>query len=695
MGEENEYDIEKHFAMDAALKESLSLNHERVSIIKCDASTTMFVVWFHISCYFPVFTACLGPIANTISIACVVDRWRLARVYQDGVETGIHFVKDPPGIFAFNVISLVLGFAANIVLLLHFSEKLSYVKAQCICIVGWAAASFMLLIDVIVCASMYFDEIHEKSIGFWYAVITSGLYFGCTITLSIHFIGYLCGAYPAKFNLLKNERSLMVFTVCFSIILIWGGGMFSRLLNISFGNSLYFCVVSILTVGLGDVLPITVAARVLTLLYSYLGVVNLALIVAMTSGIIKATSSSVVFFHNLEVLRVRELARVKNNEVTYTYEEAFNKMNKFRSTVHSRKRINSLLSVLLAFVIFWNLGSVALKFAEDWSYFDGIYFCFLCLITIGYGDYAPASGAGRAVFVLWGLGAIPLMSAIISTLGEILLDLSESMDLSLARNLMPGLQSTMIYCSRSWQRFVLNNNEILPDDDPSVEEEGTEENDDNDEEATSSKLTFGYADGVYDSRSDTDQFPVPGYMPSAHGSLNSKLHGSLETNGQNVSSQHSNCSNVYDSIDHEELVDTASGSNAKFSELRRLVIALKKFRYITRQNKKYCLTFKQWNEVKSLNILSPDPDLVDDPLFWLSEHSPLRFPMNQPKFVVIRLLCRIEELITNFLKEQGVKGLPSTKRSKWMYLPPAKQEVQNKHLTITSSRSRKARAMSI
>lgn len=69
------------FVWDVALKESLSLNHERVSIIRCNAGSKYFITWFHISCYFPVFTACLGPIANTISIACVVERWRLTSIH--------------------------------------------------------------------------------------------------------------------------------------------------------------------------------------------------------------------------------------------------------------------------------------------------------------------------------------------------------------------------------------------------------------------------------------------------------------------------------------------------------------------------------------------------------------------------------------------------------------------------------------
>lgn len=628
------------FVWDVALKESLSLNHERVSIIRCNAGSGLFITWFHISCYFPVFTACLGPIANTISIACVVERWRLTRIFENGIQIGVHSFKDPAGIFAFNVISLVLGFMSNIVLLLHFSERLSYLKAQCICILGWTTASFMLLIDVIVCGTRYFDENHEKSIGFWYAVITSGLYFGCTITLTTHFIGYLLGVYPPRFNLIKNERSLMVFTVSFSIILIWGGVMFSKLLHLSFGNSLYFCVVSVLTIGLGDILPSSDATRILILVYSYLGVVNLALIVAMTTGIIKNAGSSVVFFHQVEAFREKELTRLNNHEVTYTSEEAFNKMVEIRKRALSRKRIHSLLSVLFAFIIFWNLGSLGLKFAENWSYFDGIYFCFLCLITIGYGDYAPASGAGRAFFVLWVLGAVPLMSAIISTVGDILLDLSDSLDLSIANRFRPGLQGIMIYCSRSFQKYVLNTDEILPEDD--TDGDDSEEN----ESHNSSSSSDRYPKGATDCYSDVSKVEVRG-----HGESLPKSPNLNEKTPWNLPRQ------LFDK-NHDEHV---LGRLESFNEMRRLVNALREFRFITRQSKNYSLSYKQWNEVKSLNILTRDPNVANDPSFWLSDQSPLRFPMDQPKFVVIRLLTRMEELFKSFFDDEEAYQIHSTK----------------------------------
>lgn len=683
MRKQDDKERHKQPALGPALQESVSFDHRRVSIIRCNPTSVMFVFWFHVSCYFPVLTACLGPIGNTISIACVVEKWRLLSIPDGGVATGSTSENDPVGIFVVNVISLVLGFISNIALLLHFGEKLSYLKAQWICIVGWTSASFMLMIDVIICGSKYMGEDHEKSIGYWFAAITSGLYFACTLTLTTHFVGYLLGKYPARFNLIKNERSLMVFTVSFSMILIWGGGMFSGLLHVSFGNALYFCVVSILTIGLGDILPVSVASRILILFYSTLGVINLALIIAMMTGIFRSSSGAVVFFHKVEVQRKRELFRIRNNEVSYTSEEAFCKMQSIRKTARSRQRVQALLFTLLAFVIFWNLGSLGLAFAEGWTYFVGIYFCFLCLLAIGYGDYAPASGAGRALFVLWALGAVPMMSAILSNVGDILLELSDSIDLSIAKKFRLGLQSIIIRGSESWNKYILKDEEILPEDDSSGQnyDEGddTDETDSqqhersnrNSKEVAITELSASSGPPFQELQSET----------SVRTPVRSNISGNAERDLQNSL-------DIFSLFHKESFPDRGSLVRFKTSDLQRMLDTLREFRSIAKQNKDYCLTFNQWRELHELNSLTYDTNAFNDPVFWLSECSPLRFPLNQPKFVALRLFNRIEQIVSDFLVREETGCYVSDSRT--TAIQESKVREQGRSTAIGLQRARSA-----
>lgn len=52
------------------------------------------------------------------------------------------------------------------------------------------------------------------------------------------------------------------------------------------------------------------------------------------------------------------------------------------------------------------------------SYFEALYFCYVSLLTIGYGDLAPKSNAGKPFFIVWSLVAVPTMTILISDMGD-------------------------------------------------------------------------------------------------------------------------------------------------------------------------------------------------------------------------------------------------------------------------------------
>ncbi|PWY97286.1 voltage-gated potassium channel [Testicularia cyperi] len=67
---------------------------------------------------------------------------------------------------------------------------------------------------------------------------------------------------------------------------------------------------------------------------------------------------------------------------------------------------------------FWLLGAVAFKFAERWSYGGALWFCFIAMITIGYGDYHPATQLGRAIFVIWGLLGVAVLTILLAVVQD-------------------------------------------------------------------------------------------------------------------------------------------------------------------------------------------------------------------------------------------------------------------------------------
>ncbi|TKY86272.1 hypothetical protein EX895_005097 [Sporisorium graminicola] len=67
---------------------------------------------------------------------------------------------------------------------------------------------------------------------------------------------------------------------------------------------------------------------------------------------------------------------------------------------------------------FWLLGAVAFTYAERWSYGGALWFCFIAMITIGYGDYHPATQLGRAIFVIWGLMGVAVLTILLAVVQD-------------------------------------------------------------------------------------------------------------------------------------------------------------------------------------------------------------------------------------------------------------------------------------
>ncbi|KAI9444156.1 voltage-gated potassium channel [Lactarius indigo] len=70
------------------------------------------------------------------------------------------------------------------------------------------------------------------------------------------------------------------------------------------------------------------------------------------------------------------------------------------------------------FFTFWTIGSLIFSHTEGWTYGEAMYFCFIAFTTIGYGDLAPETALGRAIFVFWALFGVGAMTVLIAVLTD-------------------------------------------------------------------------------------------------------------------------------------------------------------------------------------------------------------------------------------------------------------------------------------
>ena len=97
-------------------------------------------------------------------------------------------------------------------------------------------------------------------------------------------------------------------------------------------------------------------------------------------------------------------------------------MRRIQKQTSSFKKWSTLCFTIVAFGLMWCLGALVFwlceRHVQDMTYFNALYFCYVCLLTIGYGDMAPQSNAGRPFFVVWSLIALPTMAFLVKYLGD-------------------------------------------------------------------------------------------------------------------------------------------------------------------------------------------------------------------------------------------------------------------------------------
>ncbi|KAL5316808.1 hypothetical protein ACEPPN_015859 [Leptodophora sp. 'Broadleaf-Isolate-01'] len=489
--------------------------------------------WWFASTAIPLLAATIGPLANVLSIAALVSKWRVKLPDNGQLPGGLDAlginIPDPEWEIILNAISLGCGFFGNFCLLLNFTQRIRYIVALPATIISWYFATG-ILIAITVAMNQYVPPARPGetySQGFWHAIIAAILYLIGSMILMVNMLGYFLGHYPQHFELDDDQRTLILQTMMFFFWLAGGAAVFSKLCDISYADALYFCDVTVLTVGFGDVVANTNTSRGLVFPYSVIGIIFLGLMInsirKFASGMSKdnvikkhtlnerartfsrsVTSEkelrdrlglppkreSTEFYRqprlssNLEPVRRTSLDQyghfdVQGRNITFKERKSkapaqgggrggagrnhkpkpplsrdakmrqraagkephvkranrreklimlkeekdrFDAMRDIQAHTNRFKQYYALAWSVFAFGILWCVGALGFMYAErriqNLSYFDALYFCYVSLLTIGYGDFSPRSNAGKPLFIVWSLVAVPTMTILVSDMGN-------------------------------------------------------------------------------------------------------------------------------------------------------------------------------------------------------------------------------------------------------------------------------------
>ncbi|KAJ9584751.1 hypothetical protein L9F63_020901, partial [Diploptera punctata] len=158
-------------------------------------------------------------------------------------------------------------------------------------------------------------------------------------------------------------------------------------------QAVFFASTVLTTIGYGNIVPSTFGGRVFCILFALVGIpLTLSVIAAM--GHIFATAVSSLYS------KVRPHLPAAPPGVTH--------MN-----TATKRSLTAVAAVVFLFLYLAAGACLFVLWEDDWSFFDGFYFCFITMTTIGFGDLVPKKPKYMLLCTLYILVGLALTSTII------------------------------------------------------------------------------------------------------------------------------------------------------------------------------------------------------------------------------------------------------------------------------------------
>ncbi|SCV69367.1 BQ2448_2387 [Microbotryum intermedium] len=226
--------------------------------------------------YLPILSGLLCPFSVLLDIPGLTERWYVRTSGFNVVETQ----PNPAILDVGQAISMALGVTANLALISRFLERKPYLCT-------WVAIVALTAHDVInICIVVIFGVVHRFADGFtygvayWMTVAATVASLSCNITLVLDLV-HTRDFKASGSGLTEKQRALVIAVMSLLCYIGLGSLVFSFLEDFSYIDSLYFTIVTITSVGFGDLVPTTVAAKIFSFFYDLCGLVLLAFTIAI------------------------------------------------------------------------------------------------------------------------------------------------------------------------------------------------------------------------------------------------------------------------------------------------------------------------------------------------------------------------------------------------------------------------------
>lgn len=159
-------------------------------------------------------------------------------------------------------------------------------------------------------------------------------------------------------------------------------------------QAVFFASTVLTTIGYGNVVPSTNSGRVFCILFAFIGI-PLTLIVIADWG--KLFAGGVV-----------KIGLAVKSRIPFSFSFSCVPAN-----VTGRRSLGAFAAIVLLFLYLACGAGMFMLWEDDWNFFDGFYFCFVTMTTIGFGDLVPKKPKYTLLCTLYILVGLALTSTII------------------------------------------------------------------------------------------------------------------------------------------------------------------------------------------------------------------------------------------------------------------------------------------
>ncbi|OCF45376.1 hypothetical protein I317_00621 [Kwoniella heveanensis CBS 569] len=357
--------------------------------------------------YCPLVSAIVAPLSTLLDIPALTQHWYA----QNGVTQ-----SDPKASLILSAIGLALNVLANVLLIVRFSSKTTFWWRHSTrwSLISWIGKTVVAGVNLIIFGILTRNgDGYQYVEGFWCAVISiieAGI---ISITLTFHYFFAFKSEKHDSSDIRSEGKKFMLSVTAFISILAVQSLVFSQIEGWLYSDGIYFSTQVALTIGYGDFAPTTTAGKVLIFPFSVLTISQLgneiAQIINFMSG--KAEKRREKWRKRYEKAMHREANKIRP-EANLTEEMAL--IHQINSREELMSQMYDLMWSALSLIVFWLIGATIFSQIEGWPYgqvWTPLYSVMILSLTIGFGDYTPRQPAGKIVFIVYALMAVPIVTS--------------------------------------------------------------------------------------------------------------------------------------------------------------------------------------------------------------------------------------------------------------------------------------------